>query len=171
MKRTNQREKQTCRPRINVGRGPLIDTKPAEQVDPLPDWLFETPETVQYEYVLMMWPHLDDNHDDGDPIQQIYMTLNEYFSLKGHLADVRKLKPVKTVASMERGLRTFGIARADRKAESGPGWMETPDYKYNLETWTEGDLGNVVQQIQITREEFISLKRHLATLRTAKRAA
>jgi hypothetical protein len=135
-----------------------------DNYEPLPDWLFETLETQKYEYVLMMWPA---DPSGGDPVQNIDLTLHEHCLLKEHLADIRKLKPVKTVASMERGMRRFEIAAAECEEESGPDWLETPDCRYSLETWI-ADCGGV-QEIQVTREEFIALKRNLALMRAKPR--
>jgi hypothetical protein len=102
---------------------------------------------MKYEYVLLMLPP---NCDGDDPVQEIAMTRVEHGLLEKHLASIRKLKP----------------AAPARKPV--PAWMETPDCDFGLEVW---NAYGCLREIDVTREEFMSLKRHLASMRAANRAA
>jgi hypothetical protein len=135
---------------------------------------------TRYEYELLLWPPHD---SEADTVQQICMTHAEHRALKNHLAGIRKLNPVKTVASTERwGLErlairlaphqsraygVFGLPTAGSRAGK-PDWMlETPDCAYELSVSIVDS--DCVEEIQVTREEYISLKQHLASMRARPR--
>jgi hypothetical protein len=50
-------------------------------------------------------------------------------------------------------------------------WLKTPwDSGYKLEMW-DTVVENCDEEVHVTREEYIVLKQHLASMRTTKRAA
>jgi hypothetical protein len=108
---------------------------------PVPNWLEDTPE---YDYCLMIWS--PDESGDGDPLQDISMTVDEYRALKQHLASIRKPSTVTPALHLNE---------------------ETADCTYTLEVWDAERGGD--QNIQATREEYISLKQHLASMRAKPR--
>ena len=118
------------------------------------NWLEDTPE---YEYLLMIWPP-EECDNNGDPVQEIRMSRVEFIELKAALATMRE--PGKTTEPVS-------VKTVDKNP--GPDWMKTPEFDYRLEVW-DADRGGD-QNIGVSRVEFISLKRHLVTLRQSKRAA
>jgi hypothetical protein len=66
-----------------------------------------------------------------------------------------------TTTSAKRGSRK--PSGAEKTApKSVPDWVEkTPDIEYWMEAWLEQSL----QEVPLTREEYIALKRHLAKMR------
>jgi hypothetical protein len=102
---------------------------------------------MKYEYALMMWPP-----DGGDAVEEVYMTRSEHGAVKKHVASLRKGKAAPVFR------------------ESGSDLLlDTPDCTYGLEVWKQNS--DIVQQIQVTREEYVALKAQLWKFRGSKRAA
>jgi hypothetical protein len=113
------------------------------------------------EYDLIMYS------DCGDMLEEVCVTRTEHKALKEHLASIRKSKPARFEGCGDSS--ADGLFELPRVGAQEFDWLKTPwDSGYKLEIWATDDRGALdycVKEIHITRQEYIALKQHLASMR------